>query len=543
MRLLMNDTFTFKDAIIVLIYLIAVLSMAFYYSRGKSSSTKDYFLAGKNMGWVAIGLSIFATNISSEHFIGLAGSGSVSGLAVGQFELMAIFILIFLAWFLTPIFFKSGVYTVPELLEKRFDKTIAQWYSGFSIFIYITTKILVTLYAGGMLFYEMFHLNLYTSAVIIVFITGLYSIIGGSGAIIRTQVLQSVLLLIGAILLTIFGLDRVGWFTGLSEALPSDYFSLFRPMSDPDFPWTGILFGAPILAFWYWCADQYIVQKIFSAKSIEHARKGTLLAAVLKITPIFILVLPGLIAAVLYPEVKGDKAYPTLLASDLLPVGIKGIVVVGLLSAIMSSLASTFNTAATLFTFDFYKKRYPKESEEKLVLIGRLSTTAIVLVAILIIPIVKLFNTQIYLFIQSFQACVSPPITAVFLWGLIFKFVNTRAAMVSLIFGELIGLFRLTLDGLVNSGIISGTFWVMIANVNFLHFSIFLFVLTSILILSISLATTKENQIVPDNWYVLAADAMNGTKINLGIKERFINSIFITIFLFAVIIVVWGLWT
>ncbi len=165
------------------------------------------------------------------------------------------------------------------------------------------------------------------------------------------------------------------------------------------------------------------------------------------------------------------------------------------------------------------------------------------MVAILIIPIVKLFNTQIYLFIQSFQACVSPPITAVFLWGLIFKFVNTRAAMMSLIFGEIIGLFRLSLDGLVNSGIISGPFWVMIANVNFLHFSIFLFVLTSILILSISLATTKANQIVPENWYVLAADSTAGTKISLGIKERFINSVFITIFLFAVIIVVWGLWT
>ncbi len=537
----MNENFTFNDSLIVLVYLIAVLSMAFYYSKGKSGSTKDYFLGGKNIGWVAIGLSIFATNISSEHFIGLAGSGSVRGLAVGQFELMAIFILIFLAWFLTPVFVKSNVYTVPELIEKRFDKTIAQWFSGFSIFIYISTKILVTLYAGGMLFFEMFHLNLYTSAVIIVFITGLYSIIGGSGAIIRTQVLQAVLLLLGAVLLTVFGLERVGGISGLYKSLPSDYFTLFKPVNDPDYPWTGILFGAPILAFWYWCADQYIVQKIFSAKSVEHARKGTLLAAVLKITPIFILVLPGLIAAVLYPEVKGDKAYPTLIASDLLPVGFKGIVVVGLLSAIMSSLASTFNTAATLFTFDFYKKKHPNVNEEKLVLIGRLATTAFVIIAIIIIPIIKLFNTQIYLFIQSFQAFVSPPITAVLLWGLIFKFVNTRAAMISLIFGEFIGLFRLSLDGLVAGGYLSGNFWQVILNVNFLHFSIFLFVLTSILVLSISLATTKES--VPDNWYLMSADTGVEIATTLGMKEKFINSIFVTIFLFAVIIVVWGLWT
>lgn len=539
----MSEVFTLNDGLIVLVYLVIVLSLAFYYARGKGHNTKDYFLAGKNVGWLAIGLSIFATNISSEHFIGLAGAGSVRGIAVGQFELMAIFILMLLGWLLTPIYLKSGVSTVPELLEKRFDKKIAQWFSGFSIFIYIGTKILVTLYAGGLLFYEMFHLNLYTSAVIIVFITGLYSVIGGATVIIKTQVFQSVMLIVGAVLFTLFGLDRVGWFSGLSESLPADYFSMFKSVHDADYPWTGILFGAPIMAFWYWCADQYIVQKILSAKSIDDARKGSLFAAVLKILPIFILVLPGLIAAALYPEIKGDKAFPALLASDILPVGIKGIVVAGLLSAIMSSLASTFNTTAMLFTFDFYKKRYPNESEEKFVLVGRLATTLIVLAAILIVPIVKLFSAQIYLFIQSFQAYVSPPITAVFIWGLIFKFVNTRAAAMTLIVGEGVGLFRLTLDSLVKSGTINNPLFVSLVNINFLHFAIFLFILSSVIILSISLATTKNNQIVAKTWYL-------NNEIHLVEESRFVdssntlkNSILLTVFLFLVIIGVWGLWT
>ncbi len=541
----MSDIFTLNDSLIVLAYLVIVLSLAFYYSRGKGNDTNNYFLAGKNVGWLAIGLSIFATNISSEHFIGLAGSGSMRGIAVGQFELMAIFILILLAWLLTPIFIKSGVRTVPELLEKRFDKTIAQWFSGFSIFIYISTKILVTLYAGSMLFYEMFHLNLYTSAVVIVFITGLYSVIGGATAIIKTQIFQSIMLIIGAFLFTLFGLNRVGWFSGLTAALPADYFTMFKPINDPDFPWTGILFGAPIIAFWYWCADQYIVQKILSAKNLDEARKGSLFAAVLKILPMFILVLPGLVAAALYPEIKGDKAFPTLLASDILPVGIKGIVVAGLLSAIMSSLAAAFNTTATLFTFDFYKKKYPNESEEKLVLVGRLATTLTVLTAILIIPIIKLFDTQIYLFLQGFQAYVSPPITAIFIWGLIFKFVNTRAAMMTLIVGELVGLIRLSLDGLVNNGILQGAFWLTIVNINFLHFAIFLFLFSSVLILSISLATTKNSQIVPKNWYMASKNSNVHSVENVGFlgnPSALKNSIFLTIFLFIVILSVWGLW-
>jgi SSS family solute:Na+ symporter len=437
--------FTFTDLLVLIAYLIIVLSLGFYYSRRSDESYSDYFLAGRNLGWFTVGISIFATNISSEHFIGLAGSGSSRGLAVGQFELMAIFTLIFLGWILAPIYFKSGVVTVPEFLEKRFDRRIRKFFAAFSISIYIFTKILVSLFAAGLLFYKIFGLNIYASSIIIVLITGLYSVTGGASAVMRTQLFQGIVLILGAVILSVFGLNAVGGFSGLQQKLPADFFSMFKKISDPDFPWTGIFFGAPIIAFWYWCTDQYIVQRLFSAKSVDDARRGTLFAAVLKVLPIFILVFPGLIAAALYPEINGDQAYAALVAGDLLPIGLKGIVISGLLAAIMSSLASAFNSTAVLFTNDYYKIRYPESSERKLVLVGRLSTTSVVVAAILIVPLVKLISSQIYLFLQSVQAFVSPPITAVFLFALFSKKINARTAFITLMVGEAIGFSRLIL--------------------------------------------------------------------------------------------------
>ena len=351
----MSVFFSHIDSLVLLAYLIIVLSLGFYYSRRNDENYSDYFLAGRNIGWLTVGISIFATNISSEHFIGLAGAGATRGLAVGQFELMAIFTLIFLGWVLAPIYFKSNVVTVPEFLEKRFDLRIRKFFAAFSIIIYIFTKILVSLFAAGLLFYKIFGINIYASSIIIVLITGLYSVTGGANAVIRTQLFQGIVLIVGAIVLSVFGLNAVGGFSGLEEKLPSHFFTMFKPISDPDYPWTGILFGAPIIAFWYWCTDQYIVQRILSAKSINDARRGTLVAAFLKVLPIFILVFPGLIAVALYPGIKGDEAYSALIAGDILPVGFKGLVVAGLLAAIMSSLASAFNSTSVLFTNDFYK--------------------------------------------------------------------------------------------------------------------------------------------------------------------------------------------
>ena len=491
----MSTIFSQIDLLVLVAYLIIVLSLGFYYSRRSDENYSDYFLAGRNIGWFTVGISIFATNISSEHFIGLAGSGSTRGLAVGQIELMAIFTLIFLGWILAPIYLKAGVVTVPEFLEKRFDRKIRKMFAGFSIAIYIFTKILVSLFAAGLLFYKIFGLNIYASSIIIVLITGLYTVTGGASAVMRTQLFQGLVLILGAVILSVFGFNAVGGFSGLEAKLPPDFFNMFKAVNDPDFPWTGIIFGAPIIAFWYWCTDQYIVQRLFSAKSINDARRGTLLAAFLKVLPIFILVLPGLIAVALYPEIKGDEAYSALVAGDLLPIGLKGIVVAGLLAAIMSSLAGAFNSTAVLFTNDFYKTRNPHANERKLVLVGRLTTTAVVVAAILIVPLVKIISSQIYLFLQSVQAFVSPPITAVFLFGLFSKKINSKTALITLIVGETIGFSRLLLEIFSNLGVQLHPVLIWILGINFLHFAIFLFVVSISLILVLnfySIRVTNE---------------------------------------------------
>lgn len=489
----MSVIFTQIDAFVLLAYLIIVLSLGFYYSKRNDESYSDYFLAGRNIGWLTVGMSIFATNISSEHFIGLAGAGATRGLAVGQFELMAIFTLIFLGWVLAPIYFKSNVVTVPEFLEKRFDLRIRKFFAAFSIIIYVFTKILVSLFAAGLLFYKIFGLNIYATSIIIVLITGLYSVTGGANAVIRTQLFQGIVLIIGAIVLSVFGLNAVGGFSGLEQKLPAHFFNMFKPISDPDYPWTGIIFGAPIIAFWYWCTDQYIVQRILSAKSVNDARRGTLVAAFLKVLPIFILVLPGLIAVALYPDISGDEAYSVLVAGDILPVGLKGLVVAGLLAAIMSSLASAFNSTAVLFTNDFYKVRNPQANERKLVLVGRLATTAIVVVAILTVPFVKLISSQVYLFLQNVQAFVAPPITAVFLAGFLSKKISSKGAFWSLIIGEIIGGSRLIAEVIRNSGYTNNLIINAITQINFLHFAIILFAVSLILTFALSYLFVNEN--------------------------------------------------
>ncbi|HCY77991.1 MAG TPA: symporter [Ignavibacteriales bacterium] len=533
------------DLLVLVTYLIIVLSLGFYYSRRSDENYSDYFLAGRNIGWFTVGISIFATNISSEHFIGLAGSGSTRGLAVGQFELMAIFTLIFLGWILAPIYLKSGVVTVPEFLEKRFDRKIRKMFAGFSIAIYIFTKILVSLFAAGLLFYKIFGLNIYASSIIIVLITGLYSVTGGANAVMRTQLFQGIILILGAVILSAFGLNAVGGFSGLEAKLPADFFNMFKAISDPDFPWTGILFGAPIIAFWYWCTDQYIVQRLFSAKSVNDARRGTLLAAFLKVLPIFILVLPGLIAAALYPEINGDEAYSALVAGDLLPIGLKGIVVAGLLAAIMSSLAGAFNSTAVLFTNDFYKVRNPQANQRKLVLVGRLTTTAVVVAAILIVPLVKVISSQVYLFLQSVQAFVSPPITAVFLFGLFSKKITSKTALITLIVGETIGFSRLILEIISNLGVHLHPALIWILGINFLHFAIFLFVVSVTLIMVLNIYSIRSTNDFIIGIQTSISESIQELKINFaniktvrGLKSNFLLSAFIVI----IILGLWSIW-
>lgn len=490
----MENTITFLDSLIIFIYLAVVLIIGFKY-RNRDKNTSEYFLADRNLGWFVIGISLFATNISSEHFIGLAGSGALRGFAVSQFELIAIFFLILLGWVIAPIYKRLGIFTTTEFLELRFDSINRKFFSALSIFTYIVTKILVTLFAGGILFNKILGWSNFYSASAIVLITGIYTLVGGFTAVVRTQVFQGIFFFISAIVFTLFGLFEVGGFNGLTAKLPPEYFQMFKPIDDPEFPWTGILFGAPIIAFWYWCADNYIVQRVLGARSIDEARGGTLLAAFLKIFPMFIFVLPGLIAAALYPGIKGDEAFPVLLSSNIIPVGIRGFVIAGFLGAMMSSLSASFNTISELYTIDFYKPKHPDASERTLVLIGRMVTIFIVVFVLLLVPFVRLINNQIYIFLQGTQAFISAPITSVFLLGLIFKKINAKSVFITLIVGEFIGLSHFVIELMAKSGVIINPLLLNYARINYLHFTIFLFLFSSLMLIGLNYVFQSEKDL------------------------------------------------
>ncbi|MEJ2635765.1 MAG: sodium:solute symporter [Calditrichia bacterium] len=482
----MSLSISIYDTLIIFGYFALILTIGAYFARKGKNST-EYFLAGRNVGWMAVGASLFASNISGEHFIGLAGSGASSGLAVGHFEWLASIIVLFLGWIFVPFYLKSGVFTMPEFLEKRFNRASRMYLTSVSLVAYILTKISVTLFAGGLLLNKILGLDMVTSAVMLVIITGLYTIAGGLGAVIYTELVQAVVLIGGSALLTFLGLKEVGGFSGLEAKLPHEFFSMFKPMSDPDFPWTGILFGAPILGIWYWCTDQFIVQRVLSAKNIHHARSGAIFAGFLKVLPVFILVLPGLIAIVLFPEISGDEAFPTLVTSHLLPVGIKGIVIAGLLAAVMSSLASCFNSSSTLFTMDFYRHFRPLANERELVLVGRLATAVMVMLGIMWVPLIHSISSQLFIYLQSVQAYISPPIAAVFILGVLWKRVNGRGAIYALITGAIIGGLRLALEIMFKKSGFSlpGMDWFV--QMNFLHFALFLFIISVAVLTLLSL--------------------------------------------------------
>ena len=482
------------DWIFIVLYFLIIALIAYWSSR-KADSSEGYFLAGRDVGWLAVGASLFASNIGSEHLVGLAGSGAAGGLAVGHFEWLAVFALLLLGWLFAPFYFRSKVYTMPEFLEKRYDSRSRLYLSIVSIAGYVLTKISVTLFAGGIILSEIMGVNIWTGSILLVIFTGIYTIIGGLSSVIYTEVIQTFLMIGGATLLTILGLKAVGGWHGLLASLPKDYFSMWKPISHPEFPWTGILLGAPILGIWYWCTDQYIVQRVLAAKDLSQARGGTIFAAYLKILPVFLFVLPGVIAAALYPELRTsspDRALPMLI-NNLLPVGLKGIVIAGFLAALMSSLASTFNSCSTLLTWDIYRKWKPSASERELVTFGRVTTVILVILGLLWIPMMKYISSQVYVYLQSVQAYIAPPITAVFLLGVLVPWVNGTGAIYTLILGFILGFSRLILE--LNKNLLpEGSFLKWMATINFLHFAFLLFVVSVIVLLGVSYLTRKHEK-------------------------------------------------
>jgi len=473
------------DTLILVAYFAVTLAVGFYHSRRERTS-RDYFLAGQHVGWFAIGASLFATNISSEHFIGLAGSGASTGLAVGCYEWSASFCLFFLGWLFVPHYLRSGVFTMPEFLERRFSPACRTYLTWISLLAYIFTKISVSLFAGGILIREVFGWDYLTTAILLVVATGVYTVAGGLAAVIYTDLVQAFILISGAVVLTWIGLDRAGGFEGLRAALPTEFFHMVKPASDASYPWPGTIFGTLILGIWYWCTDQVIVQKTLSAPDTGQARKGALFCAGLKILPVFILVLPGLIAKALWPaEITGDNAYPQLVLR-LMPPGLKGLMIAALLAALMSSLSSVFNSCSTLITMDVYKKIRPDASERRLVEVGRISTAGVVVLSIAWIPFIRLLNNEVYQYLQSVQAYVGAPITAVFLTGILWKGATARAAITTLVFGGLAGAARFLLDILRNAlGWDLGPLNAVVA-FSFLNFSVIVFTVCVVMMAAVS---------------------------------------------------------
>jgi SSS family solute:Na+ symporter len=479
------------DLTILIAYFAVVFGIGAYFFR-RAKTSKSYFLADRSVGWVAVGASLFASNISSEHFIGLAGSGASSGLAVGSFEWLAVFMCIILGWVFVPFYLRSGVYTMPEFLERRYGPACRWYLTSVSVIAYVVTKISVSLYAGALVLQAVVGWDFYTSATVMVITTGIYTIFGGLAAVIYTELLQAVVLLVGAIALTLIGLDQAGGMAGLRAALPPDFFHMIKPSSDPAFPWTGIFLGAPILGIWYWCTDQMIVQRALGAKSEADARGGALLCGLLKILPVFVLVLPGLIARAIYPDIKGDEAYPTMILR-LLPPGLTGFMVAALMAALMSSLAATFNSASTLVTFDVYKVLKPGATELQLVRAGRLVTVVMVGLSMVWVPFIKYLSSEVYIYLQSVQAYISPPIAAVFLLGVFWPRANRYGAIASLLAGAVLGAVRFLFELNRTSSFVSGSpFLSTLVGINFLHFAILLFGVSVFLLVTVSLATQPE---------------------------------------------------
>lgn len=488
----MNSSLVTLDWIVIAGYFLILVGITLWAMRFSQKDTADYFLAGRNVGWFMIGASIFASNIGAEHVVGLAGTGANSGMPMAHYELHA-WIVLLLGWVFLPFYMRSAVFTMPEFLEKRFSPRARWFLSIFSLVSYVMTKVAVNLYAGGIVTSSLLGVDFWTGAIGVLVLTGIYTILGGMRAVVLTETFQTIILILGAAFVTILGLQKVGGWGTLTELVGDTHFNMWRPSSDPDFPWTGLVFGGAIVGTWYWCTDQYIVQRTLSAKNLTEGRRGAIFGAFLKITPVFIFLMPGIICYALAQQGKITLNNPneafTVIMQNLLPAGFRGLVAAGLLAALMSSLASIFNSCSTLFTVDIYKKLKPETSEKDLVKVGRIATGVVVVAGLLWVPILtKIGGGVLYQYLQSVQSYIAPPITAVFLLGIFFKRINSKGAMAALWFGVIFAAIRIIAE--INKDSLGG-FMHSFASYNFMHLSIWLFLCCVLVAVGVSLLTEK----------------------------------------------------
>jgi SSS family solute:Na+ symporter len=516
------------DWIIVLVYFGIILGLAWKIMRQKQRTSDEYFLAGRNLGWLIIGASIFASNIGAEHLVGLAGSGATDGVAMAHYELHA-WCLLVLGWVMVPFYMRSRVFTMPEFLERRFSPAARTVLSLISLVAYVLTKLAVGIFAGGIVFSVLLpELNwfgldsFWIGSILVIVITGLYTIMGGLKAVAYTEAIQTFVLIVGSALVTYFGLKALGGWDALREIVGGEMFNLWKPLVpagvqgtwapiketgrmawyfNDNYPWIGMLFCAPIIGLWYWCTDQYIVQRVLGAPNQRQARRGSITAAFFKLLPVFIFIIPGMIAfalaksgqnAALQQEFfqggtalirdNAQKAFPMLVAA-VLPIGVRG-------------MAGAFNAAATLFTMDFYQRLRPKVTQERLVWIGRVATGVMVLIGLLWIPVIQ-GGKGLYDYLQNVQSYLAPPIFVVFFFGVFMKRLNAKGCLAALGTGFALGLFRLAVDTPVKLGhgftYAQGSFLWVINNIFFQYYSLVIFLVSAAVMIVVSYLTEKPS--------------------------------------------------
>jgi SSS family solute:Na+ symporter len=540
------------DWVVIGAYFAVILGLAWWVILQGKDTAQDYFLAGRHLGWFIIGASIFASNIGSEHLVGLAGTGATNGVIFAHYELHA-WCLLVLGWVLVPFYIRSKVFTMPEFLERRFTPAARWLLSLISLVAYVITKIAVGIFAGGIVFSSLLPDLRFTvgdtvvdsfwiGSIAVVVLTGLYTVLGGMRAVAYTEALQTLILVTGSALVTIFGLRELGGWDVLRETLGSDAFNLWDPLLPADvagtwspivernaagqvveqawyfehagnYPWVGMLFCAPVIGLWYWCTDQYIVQRALGAPNEQQARRGSIFASFLKLLPVFIFIIPGMICIALAKTGGSDtlasvmldqngnvineqaqRAFP-LLVNAVLPAGVRGLVVAGLLAALMSSLAGVFNASSTLFTMDFYSKLHPTATQHQLVWTGRVATTAMVIIGLAWIPVIQA-APGLYEYLQSVQAYLAPPIFVVFFLGVMWKRLNGPGCMAALIVGFLMGLLRLAIDTPValklegyENGWTIGSFPWIVNKIYFQYYSLLIFLVSIVAMVVISYLT------------------------------------------------------
>jgi len=577
------------DWVIIGLYFAMLLGIAWWVARRNRDTADDYFLAGRNLGWFLVGASIFASNIGSEHVVGLAGAGATSGVALAHYELHA-WCLLVLGWLFVPFYSRALVYTMPEFLGRRFSPTARWVLSVITLVAHVFTKFAVSIFAGGVVFATLLpevslrlggatFNSFWIGSVAVLLLTGLYTVLGGMRAVAYTDAVQTFVLVIGSGLLTLFGLAKLGGWHELRHVLDPDLFNLWKPLVpagmegtwapvketgriawyfNGNYPWLGMLFCAPIIGLWYWCTDQYIVQRALGAKDERTARRGSIFAAYLKLSPVFLFIIPGLIALALAKtgrvpglsvmvDAQGNAipqaaqaAFP-LMVKDLLPAGLRGIVVAGLLAALMSSMAGAFNASSTLFTMDLYTKFRPNASQHQLVWVGRAATVAMVVISLLWIPVIQ-GARGLYDYLQGVQGYLAPPIFTVFVFGIFNRRLNSKGCLAALLVGFVLGVFRLAVDTPVSlhlpgfaDGYTSGSFLWIINNLYFQYYSLFIFIVSVIVMVVVSYATAppRPEQLVGLTYGTVTVEDRASSRASWSAREVVASAVVLVLILTA----------